>query len=45
MPFDFVASKRISIRQAGYGEKWLQDFIEKDPSVLGLVLQLYLAGR
>jgi len=36
MPFDFVASKRISIRQAGYGEKWLQDFIEKDPSVLGL---------
>ena len=36
MPLDYVASKRTTVSQAGYGEKWLQDLIEKDPSILGL---------
>ena len=36
MPLPFVESKPISLRAAGYDEKWVQDAIYKDPSVLGL---------
>jgi hypothetical protein len=36
MPLQFVGSKQTSIRNAGYDEKWLQDLIYKEPSILGL---------
>jgi hypothetical protein len=36
MPIEYVESKHIAVRQAGYGERWIQDLIEKDPSILGL---------
>lgn len=36
MPLEYVESKHILVRQAGYGERWVQDLIEKDPAILGL---------
>jgi hypothetical protein len=36
MPLEHVGAKHISVREAGYGERWVQDLIEKDPSILPL---------
>jgi hypothetical protein len=36
MPLQHIDSKHTTLRQAGYGERWLQDLLEKDPSLLGL---------
>lgn len=36
MSLEYTESKSISLRDAGKDERWLQDFIAKRPSVLGL---------
>jgi hypothetical protein len=35
MPYEYVKTKPITLRDAGKDEKWLQDLIIKDPGVLG----------
>lgn len=36
MPEPILIPKTLSIRECGYSEAWLQELIEKDPSILGL---------
>ena len=36
MPLQHIDSKLTTLRQSGHDEKWLQDLIEKNPSLLGL---------
>ncbi len=35
MAYDYVKTKSISLRDAGKDEKWLQELITKDPTILG----------
>ena len=36
MTLEHIGAKHISVREAGYGERWVQDLIEKDSSILPL---------
>jgi hypothetical protein len=36
MSAGYISSKRISLREAGFNEQWLQQLVFDDPSVLGL---------
>lgn len=36
MNYEYTKTKAIRLREAGKDEKWLQDLIAKDPSILGL---------
>jgi len=36
MPSGYIPSKRISLRDTGNGEAWLQELVFSDPSILGL---------
>jgi len=44
MPVDLVKAPPLMLRAAGLDEKWLQDQIQADPSILGLG-ELEVAGR
>jgi RecB family endonuclease NucS len=36
MSAGYISSKRISLREAGFNEQWLQQLVFDNPSVLGL---------
>ena len=36
MSFEYQKHQQVSLRELGKNEKWLQDYIAADPSVLGL---------
>ena len=44
MPVDLIKARPITLRAAGLDERWLQDQIQADPSILGLG-DLEVAGR
>jgi hypothetical protein len=44
MPVDLIKAPPITLRAAGFDEKWLQDQIQADPSILGLA-DLEVVGR
>ncbi len=36
MPIEYQKAKPITLAEAGYDEKWLQELIRDEPSILGL---------